>query len=92
MTVLMMGSSPTYVQAQDLKTLIDSRSADLEDRVIEWRRHIHQNPELSNREYKTAEYITEHLTELGLDVQTGVAHTGVVRYFGRCSPRACGGT
>ena len=45
-----MGSSPTYVQAQNLKTLIDSRSADVEDRVIEWRRHIHQNPELSNRE------------------------------------------
>ena len=82
----MMGSSSTYVHAQDLKTLIDRRSADLEDRVIEWRRHIHQNPELSNREYKTAEYIIEHLTELGLDVQTGVAHTGVVAILEGAAP------
>lgn len=85
-TILMMGSSSTYVHAQDLKTLIDRRSADLEDRVIEWRRHIHQNPELSNREYKTAEYIIEHLTELGLDVQTGVAHTGVVAILEGAAP------
>ncbi len=48
------------------------------DKVIEWRRDIHQNPELSNREFKTAEKIAEHLKSLGIDVQTGVAHTGVV--------------
>ena len=46
--------------------------------MIEWRRHIHENPELSNREYETAKYIAAHLEELGLKVQTGVAHTGVV--------------
>ncbi|NOU49546.1 amidohydrolase [Pseudoalteromonas sp. JBTF-M23] len=46
--------------------------------VIKWRRHLHQYPELSNREYKTAEYIAAHLRKLGLEVQTGVAHTGVV--------------
>tara|TARA_B100000989_G_scaffold299009_1_gene291899 strand:+ start:4993 stop:6324 length:1332 start_codon:yes stop_codon:yes gene_type:complete len=78
MTVLLVGNMAKYAHAQDLKILIDSRSDDLEDRVIEWRRHIHQNPELSNREYKTAEYINKHLTDLGLKVQTGVAHTGVV--------------
>jgi amidohydrolase len=50
----------------------------LEQKVIEWRRHLHQHPELSNREFKTAEYIAAHLTRLGLKVQTGVAHTGVV--------------
>ena len=48
------------------------------DKIIEWRRDIHKNPELSNREFKTAEKITEHLKSLGIDVQTGVAHTGVV--------------
>jgi len=48
------------------------------DKVIEWRRDIHQNPELSNREFKTAEKIAEHLKSLGIEVQTGVAHTGVV--------------
>lgn len=48
------------------------------DKVIEWRRDIHQHPELSNREFKTAEKIAEHLKSLGIAVQTGVAHTGVV--------------
>lgn len=47
-------------------------------KVIEWRRHFHQHPELSNREFETAATIAEHLEGLGLPVQTGVAHTGVV--------------
>jgi amidohydrolase len=51
---------------------------DVEPKVIEWRRNIHQYPELSNREFKTAEKITAHLKGLGIEVQTGVAHTGVV--------------
>lgn len=50
----------------------------IEDKVIEWRRDIHQNPELSNREFKTAEKIANHLKSLGMEVQTGIAHTGVV--------------
>ena len=50
----------------------------IESKVIEWRRDIHQNPELSNREFKTAEKIADHLKSLGIEVQTGVAHTGVV--------------
>ena len=50
----------------------------IESKVIEWRRDIHQHPELSNREFKTAEKIAKHLQSLGIEVQTGVAHTGVV--------------
>ncbi len=50
----------------------------IEQKVIEWRRYFHENPELSNREFKTAEKIAEHLKSLGLEVQTGIAHTGVV--------------
>jgi len=50
----------------------------IENKVIEWRHHLHQNPELSNREFKTAAYVAEHLKNLGISVQTGVAHTGVV--------------
>lgn len=50
----------------------------VESKVIEWRHHIHQNPELSNREFKTAEYVAAHLKSLGIEVQTGIAHTGVV--------------
>ncbi|WP_457610026.1 amidohydrolase [Lutibacter sp.] len=50
----------------------------IEPKVIEWRRDFHQHPELSNREFKTAEKIAKHLKNLGLEVQTNVAHTGVV--------------
>ena len=50
----------------------------VENKVIEWRHHIHQNPELSNREFKTAELVADHLKSLGIKVITGVAHTGVV--------------
>ncbi|WP_417666315.1 amidohydrolase [Pseudidiomarina sp.] len=53
-------------------------NAQLEQKIIEWRRDLHQHPELSNREFRTAKVITAHLEELGLEVQTGVAHTGVV--------------
>ena len=53
-------------------------SAELEQQVIEWRRDLHQNPELSNREFRTSKVVAEHLRELGIEVQTEVAHTGVV--------------
>jgi amidohydrolase len=61
-----------------LQTKLDLQAKEIETRVIEWRRHLHQNPELSNRETQTAAYIAEHLKKIGLKVQTGVAHTGVV--------------
>ena len=57
---------------------IEKQFADIESKVIEWRRDFHKYPELSNREFKTAEKIAKHLKSLGLEVQTGVAHTGVV--------------
>ncbi len=49
----------------------------IESKVIEWRRDFHQNPELSNREFKTAEKVAKHLKSLGIEVTTGIAHTGV---------------
>jgi amidohydrolase len=65
--------SPTPIQQ-----LINQKSTSLLPKVIEWRRYIHQNPELGNREFKTMEYIAAHCKKLGLEVQTGVAKTGVV--------------
>jgi len=53
-------------------------SGKLAQKVIQWRHEIHQNPELSNREFKTAEKVANHLRALGIEVQTGVAHTGVI--------------
>ena len=61
-----------------LKKQIDNLADQVEPRVIEWRRHIHKYPELSNREFKTGEYVARHLRKLGTEVKTGVAHTGVV--------------
>ncbi|WP_439135561.1 amidohydrolase [Pseudomaricurvus sp.] len=51
---------------------------DVNDKVIAWRRDIHQHPELSNREFRTAKLVADHLKKLGLEVKTEVAHTGVV--------------
>ena len=59
----------------------NSLLAQTENQVIEWRRHLHQNPELGNREFETAKYITAHLKSLGLEVETGVAHTGVIGFL-----------
>ncbi|MEQ8515488.1 MAG: amidohydrolase, partial [Chromatocurvus sp.] len=48
------------------------------DKVVAWRRDIHAHPELGNREFRTAGLVAEHLEALGMEVRTGVAHTGVV--------------
>lgn len=68
------------------QTSLDKQFENIESKVIEWRRDFHQNPELSNREFKTAEKITKHLKSLGFEVQTGVAHTGVVGILKGNSP------
>jgi amidohydrolase len=57
---------------------IDSLSEAISAKVVAWRRDFHQHPELSNREFRTAGIVAEHLAQLGMEVQTGVAHTGVV--------------
>src|SRR5260221_12706664 len=61
-----------------LQANLDQQAKEMEQKVIEWRRHFHQYPDLSNRETKTAAFVAEHLKSLGLKVQTGVAKTGVV--------------
>ena len=62
----------------DWQAYIDNQTEELYEKVVEWRRHFHQYPELSNREFETAKVIESHLRELGLEVETGIAHTGVV--------------
>jgi amidohydrolase len=56
---------------------IEALAAPLDPRVRDWRRDIHQHPELGNREFRTAARVAEHLRALGLEPRTGVAHTGV---------------
>jgi amidohydrolase len=57
---------------------IDQRVSAIESRMIGWRRDIHQHPELSNQENRTAALVAAHLRTLGLEVTTGVGGTGVV--------------
>ncbi|MGB7202470.1 MAG: amidohydrolase [Pyrinomonadaceae bacterium] len=64
--------------ATDMSRDIEAATARILPQVVQWRRHIHQNPELGNREFQTAKYIEEHLRKLGIEVKTGVAKTGVV--------------
>jgi len=74
---LTLGSVPN-IRAQtfdrDVAALVEKFSAE----AIRQRQQIHQNPELSNREVKTAELVANHLRGLGLQVKTGIAKTGVV--------------
>ena len=57
---------------------IDAASKKVESKVIECRRDIHQHPELGNRETRTSKLIADRLRELGIEVKTPVAHTGVI--------------
>jgi amidohydrolase len=57
--------------------------------VLAWRRDFHQHPELSNREFRTAKVVAEQLRAMGLEVKTGIAHTGVIAILhgGKPGPR-----
>lgn len=72
---LAMASCATFAFAQ---VDVDALATEVEADVIEWRHHFHEFPELSNREFNTAKYVANYLTSLGLEVETGVASTGVV--------------
>ena len=69
---------PTTAQMSETEKTFTGKVDEINEKLIEWRRHFHQNPELSNREFNTSKKIAEHLQSLGLEVTTGVAKTGVV--------------
>ena len=66
------------LQAQPLLDAVDAEADKVFDQVVSWRRDIHQHPELGNREVRTAKLIAKQLRQLGMEVETGIAHTGVV--------------
>ncbi len=69
------------ITPDELQALMDKRATELAPDLVAWRRDFHQHPELSNREFRTAEIVAKHLRHLGMDVTTGIAHTGVVGIF-----------
>ena len=78
LTALILFFSGTAIFAQDINKTIETKALDMQAKLVEWRRHLHEHPELGNREVNTAAYIVEQLKNLGLDIQTGIAKTGVV--------------
>jgi amidohydrolase len=78
LSVLVLCSITVPAFAIDMSREIDAATAKLMPSIIQWRRHIHQNPELGNREVKTAKYVEDHLRKLGMEIKTSIARTGVV--------------
>ena len=67
-----------FIAAEDLKQKLQADLDPLMKKVIEWRHDIHEYPELGNREFRTSKKVAEHLVSLGVEVETGIAYTGVV--------------
>ncbi len=71
-------SFQSFSSSKYLINAFDRESDALLEKITTWRHHLHQYPELSNREFKTAKYIENHLKSLGLEVKTGIAKTGLI--------------
>lgn len=76
--ILLLIAGRLSAQENSIQAIASQKAGQIETKTIEWRRYFHQYPELSNREFETGKKIAEHLRKLGLEVQTGVAKTGVV--------------
>ena len=78
---------PGFTQVNtSLQLKVDQMAKTIEPKMIDWRRDIHQHPELSNREVRTAAKVAAHLKSLGIEVKTEVAHTGVVGILSGSKP------
>lgn len=76
--LLVMISSNVLAQKGNLRTEVSKKALSIEKKVIDWRRDLHEHPELGNSEVRTAGIVAKHLESLGIEVQTRVAKTGVV--------------
>lgn len=75
---------PTMAKASEID--VNAWATSVDSKVLTWRRDIHQFPELGNREFRTSKLVAEHLRKLGLEVKTGIAHTGVVAILRGAKP------
>jgi amidohydrolase len=77
-----LSAATAYAQvpaaASPLAAEIDTRAAAIEQEMLTWRRHLHEHPELSNREVETAKFVADKLRSFGLEQKTGIARNGVV--------------
>lgn len=75
---LLLLSHVAIAQQNSFRPTITAAANRIEEKVIEWRHDIHQNPELGNREVRTAALVAKHLQSLGIEVKTNFAKTGVM--------------
>ena len=76
--VLLSAAAQAQTDVSALHAKIDHLADVVEPEVIANRRYLHQRPELSNREFETQKYLVKQLKAMGYEVQSGIAHTGVV--------------
>jgi amidohydrolase len=69
---------PAFASAESLRPAIELQVPEIMDQVVQWRRDVHANPELGNREFRTAALAAKHLQSLDMEVRTEIGHTGVV--------------
>jgi amidohydrolase len=85
-------SMAVFISSQltaQLKQKIVTATNKIEPQCIEWRRQLHQHPELANNEFKTAKLVADHLKKLGLEVKEGIAKTGVLGILRGAKPGPC---
>lgn len=78
MSFVPLAQQARAAEGAGLEAEVRKRAAAVEEKLIAWRRDIHQHPELGDQESRTPKLIAEHLTALKMDVRTKVARTGVV--------------
>ncbi|MCU0869782.1 MAG: amidohydrolase [Burkholderiales bacterium] len=76
--VAAVGAAAPGVRAETLQAALDAAAVRLQPKLIDWRRDIHANPELGNREFRTSALVAAHLERLGMEVRRNVGKTGVV--------------
>jgi amidohydrolase len=78
LAAMSFATAPARADGSALEAEVRKRAAAIEDQIITWRRDIHEHAELGDQEMRTPKLVADHLRSLGLEVQTGVARTGVV--------------
>jgi amidohydrolase len=78
MLILVSNTPDQKPKTNPLWAKIEQLSLEIEAKAVAWRRNIHQHPELGYQEFRTAKFVADHLKNLGMQVRTGVAQTGVV--------------
>jgi amidohydrolase len=75
---LLLAAQSTTASAAITDAALNEATRAVTPEVVAWRRDFHANPELGNREVRTSKIVADQLRKLGLEVRTGIAHTGVV--------------